>query len=116
ATVGYNATWTARRTTKLAIVAAGYGDGYPRPAGASDAVTGAEAIFEGKRCNVVGRVSMDLLAVDVTDAAAHHPRRGEYITLIGGAIEIDHFAQWSRTISYDVLTRFGKRFHRAWKS
>ena len=39
-----------------------------------------------------------------------------YVTLIGGAIEIDQFAQWSRTISYDVLTRFGQRYHRVWKS
>jgi alanine racemase len=116
ASVGYNATWTARRATKLAIVSAGYGDGYPRPAGASDSVPGAEALVGGKRCPVVGRVSMDLLAIDVTDAAGMLPRRGSYVTLIGGAIEIDQFAQWSRTISYDVLTRFGQRYHRVWKS
>ncbi|MGZ5834916.1 MAG: alanine racemase [Xanthobacteraceae bacterium] len=116
ASVGYNATWTAKRATKLAIVAAGYADGYPRPAGGSDATAGAEALFGGKRCPVVGRVSMDLIAVDVTDAAGLLPRRGGYVTLIGGAIEIDQFAQWSRTISYDVLTRFGQRYHRVWKS
>ncbi|HVG51139.1 MAG TPA: alanine racemase [Xanthobacteraceae bacterium] len=117
ASVGYNATWTAKRATKIAIVSVGYADGYPRPAGASDAVTSAaEGLFGGKRCTVVGRVSMDLLAVDVTDAAGLHPRRGEYITLIGGPIEIDQFALWSRTISYDVLARFGQRYHRVWKS
>jgi alanine racemase len=109
-------TWTARRATRLAIVAAGYGDGYPRPAGASDAVKGADALFGGRRCPVVGRVSMDLLAVDITDAADLHPRRGDYITLLGAGIEIDQFAQWSRTISYDVLTRLGHRYHRIWKS
>ena len=59
---------------------------------------------------------MDLIAVDVTDAAGLQPRRGGYVTLIGGAIEIDQFAQWSRTISYDVLARFGQRYHRVWKS
>jgi alanine racemase len=116
ASVGYNATWTAKRATRLAIVGAGYGDGYPRPAGASDAVNGADAVFGGRRCPVVGRVSMDLLAVDVTDAVDLHPRRGDYITLIGAGIEIDQFAQWSRTISYDVLTRLGHRYHRVWKS
>ena len=95
---------------------AGYADGYPRPAGASDAVSGGEAIFGGRRCPVVGRVSMDLLAVDVTDATDLHPRRGSFMTLIGGSIEIDQFAQWSRTISYDVLTRLGQRYRRVWVS
>jgi alanine racemase len=116
ASVGYNATWTAKRATRIAIVSAGYGDGYPRPAGASDAVSGGEAIFGGRRCPVVGRVSMDLLAVDVTDATDLHPRRGSFMTLIGGSIEIDQFAQWSRTISYDVLTRLGQRYRRVWVS
>jgi alanine racemase len=116
ASVGYNATWTAKRATKLAIVSVGYGDGYPRPAGASDAVSGAEALVGSLRCPVVGRVSMDLIALDVTDVSNIQVRRGDYVTLIGGTIDIDQFAQWSRTISYDVLTRLGPRYHRVWKS
>jgi alanine racemase len=116
ASVGYNATWTAKRATKLAIVAAGYGDGYPRPAGASDAIGGADVLVSNRCCPVVGRVSMDLIAVDITEVPGLPPRRGDYVTLIGGTIEIDQFAQWSRTISYDVLTRLGQRYHRVWKS
>jgi alanine racemase len=116
ASVGYSATWTAKRATQLAIVSVGYGDGYPRPAGASDAIGGAEVVIANRRCPVVGRVSMDLIAVDVTNVADTLPKRGDYVTLIGGDIDIDQFAQWSRTISYDVLTRLGHRYRRVWKS
>src|ERR1700748_2126390 len=59
--VGYGATWTARRPTKLAIVAAGYGDGYFRAASANDGTRGAEVVVAGKRCPVAGRISMDLM-------------------------------------------------------
>lgn len=114
-TVGYNATWTARRQTRLAIVTAGYADGYPRPVGTSDTLSGGQALVAGRRCNVVGRVSMDLIAVDVTDVPAGAVKRGDYVTLIGDGISIEEFAIWSRTISYDVLTRLGHRYHRVWK-
>ena len=65
--VGYGATWTARRPTRLAIVSAGYADGYFRAAGSNDGTRGAEVVVAGKRCPVAGRISMDLMAVDVTD-------------------------------------------------
>jgi len=116
ASVGYNATWTAKRATRLAIASAGYADGYPRPMGTSDANTGGEVLVTNQRCTVVGRVSMDLIAVDVTDMPGALPKRGDYVTLIGGSIDIDQVGQWSRTISYDVLTRLGRRYHRVWKS
>jgi alanine racemase len=116
ASVGYNATWTAKRQTRIAIVAAGYGDGYPRPVGASDSFTGGEVVAAGQRCQVVGRVSMDLAAVDITDIPENALRRGDTVTLIGDGVTIDDVAKWSRTISYDILTRLGHRYHRIWKS
>src|SRR5438094_6741800 len=70
-TVGYGGTWTARRPTKLAIVATGYADGYFRAASASDGTRGAEVVVAGKRCPVAGRISMDLMAVDLTDLPPH---------------------------------------------
>ena len=76
-TVGYDATWTARRTTRLAVVAVGYADGFLRALSASDTRPGAEAIIAGKRCPVAGRISMDLLAIDVTDLPDGAGRRGE---------------------------------------
>lgn len=118
-TVGYGATWTARRDTRIAVVSVGYGDGYPRPLGWSDAVQGGWAIVARRRCPVVGRISMDLLAIDITDLSATdlsaRVHRGDFATLIGRGIDIDEFAKWGRTISYDVLTRLGQRYHRVWK-
>ena len=66
-TVGYGGTWTARRPTRLALVSAGYADGYFRAASANDGTRGAEVVVAGKRCPIAGRVSMDLIAVDITD-------------------------------------------------
>ena len=81
-TVGYGGTWTARRPTRLAIVSAGYADGYFRAASANDGTRGAEVVVAGKRCPIAGRVSMDLIAVDVTDLD-RMPRAAPIETLIG---------------------------------
>src|SRR5258708_4945296 len=60
-TVGYGAKWTAKRAARIAVVAVGYADGYPRAASATDGGTsGGEAIVGGKRCRLAGRISMDL--------------------------------------------------------
>src|SRR5206468_1336383 len=88
-TVGYGGTWTARRPTKLAIVAAGYADGYFRAASANDGTRGAEVVVAGKRCPIAGRVSMDLMAVDITDLDKSAARRGHMATLIGEGITVD---------------------------
>src|SRR4029077_13215068 len=100
-TVGYGATWTARRPTKLAIIAAGYADGYFRAAGGVDGVRSAEVVIAGKRCPIAGRISMDLMAVDVTDLA-RTPRRGDLAVLIGGGITVDALSQHFGTIGYEV--------------
>src|ERR1700726_4397557 len=62
--VGYGATWTTRRPTRLAIVSAGYADGYFRAGGSNDGTRGAEVVVAGKRCPFAGRVSMVLIAID----------------------------------------------------
>ena len=69
--VGYGATWTARRPTRLAIVSAGYADGYFRAGGSNDGTRGADVVVAGTRCPVAGRISMDLLAIDITDLPSH---------------------------------------------
>jgi alanine racemase len=114
-TVGYGATWTAARATRLAIVAVGYGDGYPRAAGAPKNKPAAAVIIAGRRCPLVGRVSMDLLAVDVTDLPENSARRGDFAQLIGGEIGIDELAAASGTIAYEILTGLGRRYHRLYK-
>ncbi len=113
--VGYGGTWTARRPTRLAIVSAGYADGYFRAAGSNDGTRGAEVVVAGKRCPIAGRVSMDLMAVDVTDLEKNAVRRGHMATLIGEGITVDELAHHFGTIGYEVLTSLGPRYARVYK-
>ena len=114
-TVGYGGTWTARRPTKLAIVSAGYADGYFRAGGSNDGTRGAEVVVAGKRCPIAGRVSMDLIAVDITDLEKNAARRGHMATLIGEGITVDELAHHFGTIGYEVLTSLGRRYARVYK-
>jgi alanine racemase len=114
-TVGYGGTWTARRPTRIAIVSAGYAGGYFRAASANDGTRGAEVVVAGKRCPVAGRISMDLMAVDVTDLPANAARRGHMVTLIGEGITVDELAHHFGTIGYEVLTNLGRRYARVYK-
>ncbi|HET7847577.1 MAG TPA: alanine racemase [Pseudolabrys sp.] len=114
-TIGYDATWTAKRSTRVAIVAVGYADGYLRAASASDQTPGGDAVVSGRRCPIAGRVSMDLLAVDVTDLPEGAVRRGDMATLIGDGIGVDELADSAGTIGYEVLTSLGRRYHRVYR-
>jgi alanine racemase len=114
-TVGYGSTWTARRPTRVAIVSAGYADGYFRAASANDGSRGAEVVVAGKRCPIAGRVSMDLMAVDITDLPPNAARRGHMVTLLGEGITVDELAHHFGTIGYEVLTSLGSRYARVYK-
>jgi alanine racemase len=114
-TVGYGGTWTARRPTRIAIVAAGYADGYFRAASANDGTRGAEVVIAGKRCPIAGRISMDLTAVDITDLDKNAVRRGHMATLIGEGITVDELAHHYGTIGYEVMTSLGRRYARIYK-
>jgi len=114
--VGYGAAWTARRATRLAIIAAGYADGYFRVAGARDGTRGGEVIVGGRRCPIVGRISMDLMAVDVTECPEGSVRRGQMATLIGDGLTVDQVAHHFGTIGYEVLTSLGHRYARVYKN
>jgi alanine racemase len=116
ATVGYSATWTARRATQLALVSIGYADGFLRAASASDTRPGAEAIVAGRRCPLAGRVSMDLIAVDVTDLPEGAARRGDLVELLGAEISVDDLAARAGTIGYEVLTSLGRRYRRIYRA
>ena len=114
-TVGYGASFTTARQSRIAIVAVGYGDGFLRSAGGSKGKPAGEVIVAGKRCPIVGRVSMDLFAVDVSDLGDGKARRGDFATLIGEGISVDDLAAAMGTISYEVLTNLGRRYHRVYK-
>jgi alanine racemase len=113
--VGYGGTWTARRPTRLAIVSAGYADGYFRAGGSNDGTRGAEVMVAGKRCPIAGRISMDLIAADITDLPANAARRGHMATLIGEGITVDELAHHFGTIGYEVITSLGRRYARTYK-
>jgi alanine racemase len=114
-TIGYSATWTAKHATRVAVVTVGYADGYPRAASATDAAPGSDAMVAGTRCPLAGRVSMDLLAIDISALPDHTVRRGDLVTLIGGEISVDNLAAAADTIGYEVLTSLGRRYHRIYR-
>jgi len=114
-TVGYGATWTAKRASRVVVVALGYADGVPRAASGTDSGAGGVTIVSGKRCPVVGRISMDLACVDVTDLPAGSVHRGDYATFIGAHAGVDDFAAAAGTIGYEVLTRLSARSYRVYR-
>jgi len=111
-TCGYNAQWTAKRPTRLATLLAGYADGLPRGAGATDLRPGAEVVIAGRRCPLVGRTSMDLSIVDVTDLPEDAAQAGDRAEFFGSTADLDEFAMRSGTIGYQVLTSLGARYQR----
>lgn len=108
---GYNATWKAARPSRIATIGVGYADGYPRACGGANARPGAFATLDGRRVPLVGRVSMDLTLLDVTDAPA--ARVGAEAVLIGDGVGVDEVGGWAGTNGYEVLTRLGSRYARS---
>jgi len=106
--VGYNATWVARRPSRIATISVGYADGWHRAHG-----NRGHAVFDGAPVPLVGRVSMDLTTFDVTD----HPtiRPGSWLDLIGPGRAVDDVAAAAGTNGYEVLTALGRRYARVWR-
>ena len=108
-TVGYSATFIARRPTTFAIVALGYGDGLIRASG-----TKGRAAIGGVLVPFAGRISMDLLALDVTDVPDHARRRGAVVEFLGDTISLDDAARAAGTITHEVLTAISPRARRVY--
>ncbi|MDF0752284.1 alanine racemase [Marinobacter sp. 71-i] len=106
--VGYGYTWTAEQKTRMGIVAIGYGDGYPRHAG-----TDTPAWVAGNHIRLIGRVSMDMLAVDLTDAPDARP--GDTVELWGRHVSVDDVARHAGTIAYELLTGITVRVPRLYE-
>ena len=101
--VGYSCTWTAPRRSRIATLAAGYADGLLR------SLSGKAMLWQGPvPCPLVGRVSMDLLTVDVTDL----PEDPETLDLVNAHHGMDELADLAGTIGYELLTSLGPRYAR----
>ncbi|MCC1493457.1 alanine racemase [Cognatishimia sp. F0-27] len=102
-TVGYGNTWRAERPTRVATISAGYADGLIR-------AMGPQASFrsDDTPCKVLGRISMDLIGVDVSDCA----EPPQQLTLLDSRQGVDRLADWAGTIGYEILTSLGARYDR----
>ncbi|MEE8171853.1 MAG: alanine racemase [Alphaproteobacteria bacterium] len=105
--VGYGAAHVVTRPSRIATVPVGYADGYLRSA--SNRASGS---IRGVQVPVVGRVSMDMITLDVTDIPLEHAQPGEPVDLIGGPHPIDALAGEAGTIGYEILTSLGRRYRR----
>lgn len=111
-TVGYGGAKRLDRPTRVAVLSAGYADGYPRAAGSGDDRDGAAVLIAGHAAPVLGRVSMDLLAVDVTRTPEDAVAVGAEAELFGPSMRVDTVADCAGTIAYELLTRLGRRGRR----
>ncbi|GAA5315897.1 MAG: alanine racemase [Candidatus Pelagadaptatus aseana] len=100
--VGYGCSWTAERDSVIATVAIGYGDGYPR-----QAPSGTPVLINGQTAPLAGRVSMDMITVDVTDIGS--VTIGDPVELWGRNVCVNQIAQLCGTIGYELLTRMPLR-------
>jgi alanine racemase len=103
-TVGYGATFTAPAAMRIATVAAGYADGVLRAAGNLGYAHAA-----GHRLPIIGRVSMDLISLDITALPPHEAAPGAWVTLLGPERPVDAVAAEAGTIGYEILTRIAPR-------
>ncbi|HSK40659.1 MAG TPA: alanine racemase C-terminal domain-containing protein, partial [Arenibaculum sp.] len=105
-TVGYGAAHPVARKGKVATIAVGYADGYDRSLGGAGFVLAC-----GVPAPIIGRVSMDLITIDVTDVP-RTPCPGDFVDLIGDHRPVDQVAREAHTIGYEILTSLGGRYHR----
>jgi len=99
--VGYGQTFVATQDTTIAVVAIGYGDGYPR-----SAKPGTPVVIAGQKCPLVGRVSMDMITVDVSQCQV---KLGDSATLWGMGLSVDEVAKFCDTISYELFCQLTQR-------
>ncbi len=109
-TVGYGAAYGSNRPCRIATLDVGYADGFLRALGQGRL----QADLDGIRVPIVGRISMDLMAVDVTDAPATAAKPGKLITLLGDAVTLDQASEVSGLSAYELLTQLGPRYNRVY--
>ena len=111
-TVGYGAGKRLAEDARIAILSAGYADGYHRLAGSSDVRNGASVSVRGRTAPIMGRVSMDLIAVDVTGIPG--AAEGDWAELFGASVPIDAAARAADTVGYEFLVQLSRRAERVY--
>jgi alanine racemase len=111
-TVGYGATRTIGKPARIATVAVGYADGFFRALSRGDGEQGFVAYAGPHPAPILGRVSMDLITVDVSDVPLEFASRGAWVELIGPNVPAHILAYHAGTIDYEVLTNLGRRAFR----
>ena len=109
--VGYGATKVLERDSRIAILGVGYADGYHRLVGNG---RGGQIMVGDHLAPLLGRVSMDLIAADITEAHFDDVRAGKFVELINAKITVDTVAGWADTIGYEVLPGLGPRYARTY--
>lgn len=111
--VGYGALQTMSRDSRIAVVGIGYADGFPRALSGANNHRGAILAINGKPVPAVGRVSMDMIGVDVTDLN-EVPAPGDMVEVLGRHVGVDDLADVAGTIGYEILTGLKGRYSRSY--
>jgi alanine racemase len=111
--IGYGATFTVSRDTRIAVIGIGYADGFFRAQSASNHRPGGKVAIAGHFAPILGRVSMDMIQADVTDLP-EPPMPGDMVEILGPNISIDDQADVAATIGYEVLTALKGRYSRSY--
>jgi len=110
--VGYGATYTLPRDSRIAIVGLGYADGLLRSTSSTNQRPGGRAFVRGQIAPIVGRVSMDMFELDITDLGNDIPLPGEMVEVLGQHVSVDDQADPAGTIGYEILTSLKGRYQR----
>lgn len=113
--IGYGATYQTQRPSRVATLACGYADGFLRALSGSSGQPGPVGFLGDYAVPVIGRVSMDLITVDVTDVPQNLAARGAWVEVLGARTTIDDLTDRAGTIGYELLTRLGQRVHRIYE-
>ena len=109
-TVGYGAAWRSARPSRVATIALGYADGYFRTL-----INRTHVHLAGHKVSVIGRISMDLVTIDVTDVPEADSQPGALVEVLGPHLTADDLAEHARTNAYEVMTALGRRYARLYQ-
>jgi alanine racemase len=112
--VGYGAAYTLTRDSRTAVLGIGYADGLLRSLSATNQHAGGRAYIRGQVVPIVGRISMDMCEVDITDLGNDIPLPGEMVEILGTHVSVDDQAEPAGTIGYEILTSLKGRYPRTY--